>query len=159
MARHFGIPQHEDQDRDDNHDLRRLIGIAVPIGALIVFVIMIVWIVGMLIAWPAGAGDPTGYWHQQIAEGKAPPAAWWNSLASGRGSCCSSFDGVKVEDVDWDTGGPNGGYRVRLYGDWVLVPPDAVLTDPNRYGPAVVWPYKATDDTTQIRCFLPGAGA
>ena len=34
------------------------------------------------------------------------------------------------------------------------------LTDyePNRFGPAVVWPYHAGDGTTQIRCFIPGAG-
>ncbi len=113
----------------------------------------------LAIAGQSIAGDPTGFWKKEIAEGRAPPAAWWQGLASGKGSCCSNADGVRVEDVDWDTGGPDGGYRVRLYGDWIIVPPDAVLTDPNRYGPAVVWPYKATDDTTQIRCFLPGAGA
>jgi hypothetical protein len=34
-----------------------------------------------------------------------------------------------------------------------------VVTEPNRFGPAVVWPYQDVDGTTQIRCFLPGAGA
>ena len=108
---------------------------------------------------PAHAHDPTGFWAREYAAGRSPGPEWWNGLAIGKGLCCSFADGVRVEDVDWDTGGPDGGYRVRLNGDWIIVPPDAVLTDPNRYGPAVVWPYKATDDTTQIRCFLPGAGA
>jgi len=52
----------------------------------------------------------------------------------------------------------DGHYRVRLYGEWVPVPDATVVTEPNRFGPAVVWPYLDTDGTTQVRCFLPGAG-
>jgi len=46
---------------------------------------------------------------------------------------------------------------VRIYGHWVVVPDAAVVTEPNRFGPAVVWPYRDIDGTTQIRCFMPGA--
>ena len=53
----------------------------------------------------------------------------------------------------------DGKYRVRLKGEWIVVPDSALITEPNRYGPAVVWPYRDADGTTQIRCFLPGAGA
>jgi hypothetical protein len=94
------------------------------------------------------------------AEGKyanSPLKSWFDQLASGKGLCCSFADGVSVQDVDWDT--QNGRYRVRLHGEWVLVPESAVVTEPNRFGPAVVWPYMDTDGATQIRCFLPGAGA
>ena len=66
-------------------------------------------------------------------------------------------DGVKVEDVDWDT--KDGRYRVRLQGEWIIVPEAALVVEPNRFGPAVVWPYLDVEGTTQIRCFLPGAGA
>ena len=52
----------------------------------------------------------------------------------------------------------DGHYRVRLYGEWIVVPDNAVVTEPNKFGPAVVWPYMGTDGQTQIRCFLPGAG-
>jgi hypothetical protein len=38
------------------------------------------------------------------------------------------------------------------------VPDAAVVTEPNRFGPAVVWPYQDRDGTTRIRCFIPGAG-
>lgn len=82
---------------------------------------------------------------------------WFNQLASKRGMCCSFADGVKIEDVDWDTGGPGGSYRVRLNGQWINVPEAALITEPNRFGPAVVWPYQDPDGT-QIRCFMPGAG-
>jgi hypothetical protein len=87
----------------------------------------------------------------------APLKAWFDQLASGKGLCCSFADGVSVENVDWDT--QNGRYRVRMKGQWFVVPDSAVVTEPNRFGPAVVWPYQDTDGITQIRCFLPGAGA
>jgi len=81
---------------------------------------------------------------------------WFDRLASGKGLCCSFADGATVQDVDWDT--QDGHYRVRIYGQWLVVPDDAVVTEPNRFGPTVVWPYRDRDGTTQIRCFMPGAG-
>ena len=86
-----------------------------------------------------------------------PLHAWFDQLASGKGLCCSFADGESVQDVDWDT--RDGRYRVRLHGEWVVVPENALVTEPNRFGPAVVWPYRDSDGATQIRCFLPGAGA
>jgi len=98
-----------------------------------------------------------------------PLRAWFDQLASGKGLCCSFADGFKVENVDWDTAetcestreGSSCGvrYRVRLHGEWITVPESALVTEPNRYGPAVVWPYMDANGATQIRCFLPGAGA
>ena len=82
---------------------------------------------------------------------------WFDQLASAKGLCCSFADGVSVENVDWDT--QNGRYRVRMQGQWFVVPDTALVTEPNRFGPAVVWPYQDGNGVTQIRCFLPGAGA
>ncbi|HML08454.1 MAG TPA: hypothetical protein VK430_10065 [Xanthobacteraceae bacterium] len=87
----------------------------------------------------------------------SPLKPWFDQLASGKGLCCSFADGVKVEDVDWDT--QDGRYRVRLNGEWIVVPDVALVTEPNRFGPAVVWPYQDSNGATQIRCFMPGAGA
>jgi hypothetical protein len=87
----------------------------------------------------------------------SPLKPWFDQLASGKGLCCSFADGATVEDVDWDT--QDGRYRVRLNGQWVVVPDVALVTEPNRFGPAVVWPYQDVNGATQIRCFLPGAGA
>jgi len=86
-----------------------------------------------------------------------PLNAWFDQLASGKGLCCSFADGVSIHDVDWDT--LDGRYRVRLHGEWVSVPESAVVSEPNKFGPAVVWPYMDSEGATQIRCFLPGAGA
>ncbi len=80
--------------------------------------------------------------------------SWFDSLASGKGPCCSFADGVSVKDVDWDT--HESKFRVRLDGAWITVPDEAVVTSPNRFGPAVVWPYKDGDGKTQIRCFIAG---
>jgi hypothetical protein len=52
----------------------------------------------------------------------------------------------------------DGHYRVRIHGQWFVVPDNAVVTEPNRFGPAVVWPYDDRYGNTQIRCFIPGAG-
>jgi len=86
----------------------------------------------------------------------SPLKEWFDQLASKNGLCCAFADGVSVQDVDWDT--QDGHYRVRIYGQWLIVPDDAVITVPNRFGPAVVWPYNDRNGNTQIRCFIPGAG-
>ena len=103
----------------------------------------------------AFARDPTGYWAREHAAGNAPGKEWWDQLASGKGLCCDFADGKRVDDVDWES--VDGHYRVRLNGQWLSVPDDAVVTAPNKYGPAVVWPWEY-GGVVQIRCFLPGAG-
>jgi len=86
----------------------------------------------------------------------SPLKSWFDRLASGNGLCCSFADGFRVDDVDWDT--QDGHYRVRLNGEWIVVPDSSVVSEPNKFGPAVVWPYMGIDGQTQIRCFLPGTG-
>jgi len=86
----------------------------------------------------------------------SPLKPWFDRLASGNGLCCSFADGFSVQDVDWDT--RDGHYRVRIYGQWLVVPDAAVVTEPNRFGSAVVWPVNDRYGNTQIRCFMPGAG-
>jgi hypothetical protein len=54
-------------------------------------------------------------------------------LASRNGLCCAFADGVSVQDVDWDS--QEGHYRVRIYGQWFVVPDAAVVTEPNRFRP------------------------
>jgi len=78
---------------------------------------------------------------------------WFDSLKSGRGPCCSDADGFAVSDPDWDLEGTH--YRVRLDGAWIVVPDDAVITEPNRAGRTMVWPIKGSLGTS-IRCFMPG---
>lgn len=94
----------------------------------------------------------------------SPLKSWFDQLASGKGLCCSFADGVAIEDVDWGTeqvtlaGESIITYWVMLNGHKIVVPPEAVVTEPNKFGQAVVWPYQ-DGDVTKIRCFIPGAGA
>ena len=80
----------------------------------------------------------------------SPLKAWFDQLSSRKGLCCSFADGQAIADVDWDTkrDGEQVHYRVRLNGEWIDVPDEAVVTEPNKYGRAVVWPYKGDDGKT-----------
>ena len=84
----------------------------------------------------------------------SPLKPWFDSLRSGKGPCCSDADGIAIADPDWES--KNGRYRVRLDGEWIVVPDDAVITEPNRAGQTMVWPVKGALGTS-IRCFLPGS--
>jgi hypothetical protein len=84
----------------------------------------------------------------------SPLKPWFDSLKSGKGLCCSDADGFAVSDPDWES--KDGRYRVRLEGEWIMVPDDAVITEPNRAGRTMVWPVKGSLGIS-IRCFLPGS--
>ncbi len=79
-------------------------------------------------------------------------------MKSGKGPCCSDADGTALSDVDWDT--VDGHYRVRIEKQWWDVPDEAVLKEPNRAGPTMVWPiyYRSVGVPLRIdiRCFIPG---
>jgi hypothetical protein len=84
----------------------------------------------------------------------SPLKSWFDSLRSAKGLCCSDADGSVVSDVDWES--KDGHYRVRLDGQWIDVPDDAVITVPNLAGRTMVWPLKGASGIS-IRCFLPGS--
>ena len=147
MARHYGLPQPVRREPVETDYLR----LALAIVAAFVIALVVISL-AVLLAPRAHARDDGRY------AGMDPVLhAWFDRLASGKGLCCSFADGFAIEDVDWDT--QDGKYRVRLDGEWTVVPDSAVVTEPNKYGRAVVWPYMDADGATQIRCFLPGAGA
>src|SRR4030095_12749134 len=81
----------------------------------------------------------------------SPLKSWFDSLRSGKGPCCSDADGSAVADVDWES--KDGHYRVRLEGQWIDVPDDAVITVPNRAGRTMVWPVQDSAGSL-IRSFL-----
>jgi hypothetical protein len=92
--------------------------------------------------------------HALAHDAGSPLKPWFDSLKSGKGPCCSDADGAVVADVDWES--KDGHYRVRLEGQWIDVPDDAVITEPNRAGRTMVWPIKDALGIS-IRCFLPGS--
>src|ERR1700737_3345072 len=91
----------------------------------------------------------------QCAKSTPEMKAWFESLKSGKGFlCCSDADGTAVSDVDWES--KDSHYRVRLDGEWIDVPEDAVITEPNRVGRTMVWPLRGYLGVS-IRCFMPGS--
>jgi hypothetical protein len=74
--------------------------------------------------------------------------------AFGKGTLLLRRRWSTVLDSDWEV--VNSHYRVFLDGQWLDVPDDAVLTQPNLYGRTVVWPIKMFTGMT-IRCFIPGS--
>jgi hypothetical protein len=81
---------------------------------------------------------------------------WFMTLQNKTKSpCCDGSDAMRLDDVDWES--RDGHYRVRLEGEWVDVPDDAVIGSPNRAGPTMVWPYRKDGKLNQIRCFMLGA--
>jgi hypothetical protein len=88
----------------------------------------------------------------------SPLKGWFNSLTDKQGiGCCDTSDGRRVEDADWGTG-TDGSYWVVVDGQKLAVPDQALLTQKNRVGTAIVWPYldPATNEV-KIRCFIPGS--
>ena len=79
---------------------------------------------------------------------------WYESLQSGKGPCCDGSDAKRVDDADWES--TDGHYRVRIDGEWVDVPSEAVVDGPNRAGRTMVWPYYQ-DGHPKARCFMPGS--
>jgi len=93
------------------------------------------------------------------------------------GLCCDYTEGTTVDDPDWRTteidkcqpsrvydAEKNPGFHVcvHLFGVWWKVPDRAIVKEPNRYGPAVVWPVWGGDgdnphQTVWFRCFMLGA--
>ena len=91
----------------------------------------------------------------QFAKSTPEMKQWFDGLKSEIGSCCSDADGTALSDVDWES--KNGHYRVRLNGQWIDVPDNALITVPNLIGRTMVWPMPQIEgDTIKIRCFMPG---
>lgn len=123
---------------------RRSLGRGALLAAMAMAVLPFLWSVV-----PAGARD-----RGQYANTSPELKAWFDSLRSGRGPCCSDADGSAVSDVDWES--KDGQYRVRIEGEWISVPEDAVITTPNRVGRTMVWPIYL-EGRPVVRCFMPGS--
>jgi hypothetical protein len=107
----------------------------------------------LLMVMPANARDDGRYrdvdpeikaWIKGL---KTPLSGWYG--------CCEISDGYPPE-ATWDMG--DGKYRVKIDGQWIDVPDEAVIREPNRLGYAVVWFSKPSPSSTEIfvKCFLPG---
>lgn len=140
-----------DDNENNNDNERKLRKRRHVVARMFHFSVAVLVSVLLLASWPQlGRARDNG----RFAGANPEIKAWFDSLRSGKGPCCSDADGTALSDVDWESSG--GHYRVRLEGEWVEVPDDAVITVPNRIGRTMVWPmYK--DGMPTPRCFMPGS--
>jgi hypothetical protein len=77
---------------------------------------------------------------------------WIESLTDHHGiPCCSTADGI-IPDA-WEI--QKDHYRVKINGEWAVVPDAAVVKSPNKLGHAIVWIVQG-EMYWGIICFLPG---
>jgi hypothetical protein len=102
--------------------------------------------------------DPTGKWAGD------PLQPWFEALKNRVGLyCCAGADGNPLDEGEWDMKGDS--YRVFLNGQWIVVPHDALILGPNKFGKAIVWlwpqeiaEWSEPGSNNFIRCFIPGSG-
>ena len=101
--------------------------------------------------------DPTGKWAGD------PLQPWFESLRNKAGLyCCAKADGHPLDEGEWDMKGNS--YRVLVEGKWTVVPDDALILSPNKFGKAIVWLWPQDvlawggGGNNPIRCFIPGSG-
>ena len=101
--------------------------------------------------------DPTGKWAGN------PLQPWFESLRNKAGLyCCAEADGHPLDEGEWDI--KNDSYRVFFQGKWTVVPDEALILGPNKFGKPIVWvwPYDVIKsggtDGNPIKCFIPGSG-
>lgn len=83
--------------------------------------------------------------------------SWYGTLRSdGGGPCCGGpkVDATTLDDADWES--RDGHYRVRVDGQWLDVPDEMVVKEPNRAGRTLVW-LSYGNGQPFVRCFMPGA--
>ncbi len=81
---------------------------------------------------------------------------WYQGLKTKLGPCCDGpgKDATYLADKDWET--KDGHYRVYIEGEWIDVPDNAVLNEPNLDGRTLVWTYRM-NGRPAVRCFIPGS--
>ena len=119
-------------------------------GNLLKLAVLRAALVTVFIGTPAVAHDNGQF-------GDVPPQVreWFHNVRSAKGiPCCDIADGHRTDfDMRKDL------YWVPVNGNWVPVPPDAVLKNAgNPTGGAIVW-YSIYGGQVIIRCFVPGGGA
>ena len=87
----------------------------------------------------------------------SPTHAWFEQQHATDGAwCCNVSDGHILDDSDWRHG--SSAYEVRINGDWLTIPLDAMRDPkggPNPTGHAIVW-YTVNEYGIRIYCFAPG---
>jgi hypothetical protein len=102
---------------------------------------------------------------------RADLSKWFEKLHDRKGDlCCDGSEAMHLSEVDWEINGnryrvrvptTSGGFQRAMAGatnvetEWVYVPDDAVIDEPNRANVTLVWPLYGPMGVS-VRCFMPG---
>lgn len=112
------------------------------------YVIRAALVAALLIPLRSSAFDSEKWGHDDATR------EWFKSLKSPIGiPCCDYSDGTRVEAPDY-TENNDGSFEVFVWGRWVHVAKDHVVSASNRIGYAVLWGNAGIDT---VYCFMPGA--
>ena len=112
--------------------------------------------VALSFSYTAAAHDENSHTSEELQ--------WLRSQLSPKtgGSCCNEADGEYTdEDIRCDAEKNTCHYWVRFSrsnGQYIQVPDEVVIKQPNKWGRPAVWWYLDDDSFLQIRCYVPGAG-
>lgn len=145
--RHHGLSVPQEQD---GRDRRTSMFLDIRLRLLMIALLLSV----------AAAADAPARDYGQYRDVDPAIKEWVQRLTDKTGQgCCATADGHPAE-YEWDTAGNR--YKVRIDGEWYVVPPEAVIDEPNKLGYATVWYWWDWSldgkKTNHIRCFLPGPG-
>ncbi len=108
----------------------------------------------VLFTMPALARDLDGQWAQ------LPPTQrdWLRKQINphNKMNCCSEADGDHVDEEI--RAGRFWIQSARTNGHWMIVPEEAVITEPNLYGRPVAWFRRDQNGLLHIFCYAPGSG-
>jgi len=102
---------------------------------------------------------------------RADLSKWFEKLQDRKGDlCCDGSEAMHLAQVDWEINGNRyrvrvpttpGGFQRAMAGaanvetEWVYVPDEAVIDEPNRANVTLVWPLYGPMGVS-VRCFMPG---
>ncbi|MCP3469352.1 hypothetical protein NLM33_03310 [Bradyrhizobium sp. CCGUVB1N3] len=101
---------------------------------------------------------------------RADLSKWFEKLHDRKGDmCCDGSEAMHLSGIDWDVNGSHyrvrvpttpGGFERAMAGanvetEWVYVPDEAVIDEPNRANVTLVWPLYGPMGVS-VRCFVPG---
>jgi hypothetical protein len=106
--------------------------------------IVLLAIAGMLALVPAWAHD-----HSNPANNE-----WLKQQRNQNGNlCCDGDDWTRADDLEWSA--ESGRYKVKVEGQWLDVPPEALTQAPNKMGHVLVW-LRRLNGQPVVFCFAPG---
>ena len=124
------------------------------------FTVSVLIAIAWFVAMRTGA---YAHWRPEYAQASPDVRNWFKSQRAPTTNvpCCDISDGeFAEEDIRYDEKGVGHFWtRWSKHLEWMLVPDDVVIQEPNKWGrPVVFWAEDSVNNVMYIRCYARGAG-